>query len=115
MTFDLPLLGDVSGARGVHLQCHIGTDTISLARLGAVMTGLDFSGASVAEARRFSALAGTPVDFVQCDVYDALDVLRHGLRPRLHGSRCAVLAARHPGVGAGGVRAAPTGRPPLHP
>ena len=41
--FDLPLLGDVSGVRGVHLQCHIGTDTISLARLGAVMTGLDFS------------------------------------------------------------------------
>ena len=49
--FDLPLLGDISGARGVHLQCHIGTDTISLARLGAVMTGLDFSGASVAEAQ----------------------------------------------------------------
>ena len=41
--FDLPLLGDISGQRGVHLQCHIGTDTISLARLGASMTGLDFS------------------------------------------------------------------------
>ena len=33
--FDLPLLGDIQGKRGVHLQCHIGTDTISLARLGA--------------------------------------------------------------------------------
>jgi hypothetical protein len=33
--FDLPLLGDISGLRGVHLQCHIGTDTISLAWLGA--------------------------------------------------------------------------------
>jgi hypothetical protein len=32
--FDLPRLGDISGLRGVHLQCHIGTDTISLARLG---------------------------------------------------------------------------------
>jgi len=74
--FDLPLLGDIRGARGVHLQCHIGTDTISLARLGAVMTGLDFSGASVAEALRLSALAGTPVAFVQSDVYDALDVLQ---------------------------------------
>ena len=73
--FDLPLLGDVNGARGVHLQCHIGTDTISLARLGAAMTGLDFSGASVAEARRLSTLAGTPVDFVQSDVHDALYVL----------------------------------------
>jgi transcriptional regulator with XRE-family HTH domain len=56
--FDLPLLGDVSGLRGVHLQCHIGTDTISLARLGASMTGLDFSGAAVAEAARIAAAAG---------------------------------------------------------
>ena len=49
--FDLPRLGDVTGVRGVHLQCHIGTDTISLSRLGARMTGLDFSGASLAVAR----------------------------------------------------------------
>jgi hypothetical protein len=33
--FDLPLLGEVEGLRGVHLQCHIGTDTVSLGRLGA--------------------------------------------------------------------------------
>ena len=52
--FDLPLLGDVSGLRGVHLQCHIGTDTISLSRLGATMVGLDFSSASLAEARRLA-------------------------------------------------------------
>ena len=52
--FDLPLLGDVSGLRGVHLQCHIGTDTVSLARLGADMTGLDFSPASLAQARRIA-------------------------------------------------------------
>jgi hypothetical protein len=45
--FDLPLLGDVRGLRGVHLQCHIGTDTISLSRLGARMTGLDFSAAAL--------------------------------------------------------------------
>jgi SAM-dependent methyltransferase len=73
--FDIPLLGDVRGLRGVHLQCHIGTDTLSLARLGATMTGLDFSGASLAEARRLSESAGTPVDFVESNVYDALDVL----------------------------------------
>jgi SAM-dependent methyltransferase len=75
VTFDLPLLGEVRGLRGVHLQCHIGTDTVSLARLGARMTGLDFSGASIAEARRLSKLAGTPVEFVESNVYDALDVL----------------------------------------
>jgi len=73
--FDLPLLGDVGGLRGVHLQCHIGTDTISLARLGADMTGLDFSAASLAQARRIAGLAGAAVRFVQAEVYDALTVL----------------------------------------
>ena len=73
--FDLPRLGDVAGLRGVHLQCHIGTDTISLARLGARMTGLDFSPAALAEARRLAALTGAEVDFVEANVYDAVSVL----------------------------------------
>ena len=73
--FDLPLLGDVSGLDGVHLQCHIGTDTISLARLGARMTGLDFSPASLAEARRLAAETGSEVVFVESDVYDAVEAL----------------------------------------
>jgi SAM-dependent methyltransferase len=73
--FDLPLLGDVAGLRGVHLQCHIGTDTISLARLGARMTGLDFSPAAVAQATALSEELGAGVDFVEADVYDAADVL----------------------------------------
>jgi SAM-dependent methyltransferase len=73
--FDLPRLGDISGLRGVHLQCHIGTDTISLSRLGARMSGLDFSAASVAEARRLAADTGSEVDFVHADVYDAVAVL----------------------------------------
>jgi SAM-dependent methyltransferase len=75
--FDAPRLGDVTGVRGVHLQCHIGTDTISLARLGARMTGLDFSAASLAEARRLSEATGANVDFVEADVYDAVEAL-HG-------------------------------------
>ncbi len=73
--FDLPRLGDVSGLRGLHLQCHIGTDTVSLARLGATMTGLDFSGAALAEARDIASSAGVSVDFVESDVYGAPDVL----------------------------------------
>lgn len=73
--FDLPLLGSVEGLRGVHLQCHIGTDTISLVRLGAQMTGLDFSGASISEARRLAAELGHDVEFVEADVYAAPDVL----------------------------------------
>jgi SAM-dependent methyltransferase len=76
--FDLPRLGDVAGLRGAHLQCHIGTDTISLHRLGARMTGLDFSGASLAEARRLAAAVDADVDFVQSDVYDAAGVLGEG-------------------------------------
>ncbi len=50
--FDLPRLGAVSGLDVVHLQCHIGTDTLSLARLGARMTGLDFSPPALNVARR---------------------------------------------------------------
>jgi SAM-dependent methyltransferase len=73
--FDLPLLGDIGGLRGVHLQCHIGTDTISLARLGADMTGLDFSAASLAQARRIASLAGAGVRFVEAEVYDAVSAL----------------------------------------
>src|SRR5438093_691870 len=61
--FDLPRLGDVRGLDGVHLQCHIGTDTVSLERLGARMTGLDFSEPALEEARRLAALAGAEATF----------------------------------------------------
>lgn len=73
--FDLPRLGDLSGLDGVHLQCHIGTDTLSLHRLGARMTGLDLSPAALAEARRLAERAGAAIDFVEADTYSALEVL----------------------------------------
>lgn len=76
--FDLPRLGSVAGLRTVHLQCHIGTDTLSLARLGARVTGLDFSANAVDEARRLVADTGDDVDFVVADVYDAASVLTPG-------------------------------------
>jgi SAM-dependent methyltransferase len=76
--FDVPRLGDLTGLCGVHLQCHIGTDTVSLSRLGATMTGLDFSGASIEQARSIAAKAGAPVELVQADVYDAVAVLGAG-------------------------------------
>jgi SAM-dependent methyltransferase len=76
--FDRPRLGDLAGLRGVHLQCHIGTDTISLARLGARMTGLDFSPAALAEARRLSERTGAGVDFVESELYGAVDALGAG-------------------------------------
>lgn len=76
--FDRPLLGDIQGLRGVHLQCHIGTDTLSLARLGARMSGLDFSSASLAEARTLAQRCNTPIDYHESDVFAATDVLPHG-------------------------------------
>jgi SAM-dependent methyltransferase len=76
--FDLPRLGDIGGRRGVHLQCHIGTDTLSLARLGARMTGLDLSPASLEQARSLSERAGPHVAFVEAELYDAVAVLGRG-------------------------------------
>jgi len=76
--FDLPLLGDIRGDRAVHLQCHIGTDTLSLSRLGARMTGLDFSPESLSQARRLAEETGADIPYVQADVYDAVDALGAG-------------------------------------
>jgi len=78
--FDVPLLGDISGVEAVHLQCHIGTDTLSLARLGARVTGLDFSAPALEQARALAASVGTEIDYVQSDVYDAVDALGGGER-----------------------------------
>ena len=64
-------LGDVRGKRVLHLQCHIGLDTLRLARLGAVATGLDFSGAAVNAARRLAEETGLKADFVQGTVDEA--------------------------------------------
>ncbi len=70
--FDLPRLGRLDGLDVVHLQCHIGTDTLSLARLGAAsVTGVDLSPVSLAEARRLAEAAGVPIDYVEADVYSA--------------------------------------------
>lgn len=45
-------IGDVRGQRVLHLQCHLGQDTLSLAQLGAKVTGLDFSPVAIEAARR---------------------------------------------------------------
>ena len=76
--FDRERLGDIAGLNAVHLQCHIGTDTLSLARLGAHLTGLDFSPVSLAGARELARRTDTPIEFVESDVYSAVDVLGAG-------------------------------------
>ena len=67
---ELQLLGDPEGARILHLQCHFGLDTLSLARRGAVVTGVDFSSRAVEEARELARRAGIRARFVRSDVYD---------------------------------------------
>lgn len=70
--FDVPRLGDLSGLDVLHLQCHIGTDTLSLHRLGArSVTGLDLSPGSLGVARDLAARAGAPIEYVEADVYSA--------------------------------------------
>jgi SAM-dependent methyltransferase len=77
--YDLPRLGRLDGLDVVHLQCHIGTDTISLSRLSARSTvGLDFSPSAVQAARDLAARVGADVRFVEQDVYGAADLLGDG-------------------------------------
>ena len=63
-------VGDVAGKDVLHVQCHIGFDTISLARRGARVTGLDFSPASLAKAAALAQRCGVDVDWVQADATD---------------------------------------------
>jgi 2-polyprenyl-3-methyl-5-hydroxy-6-metoxy-1,4-benzoquinol methylase len=75
VAFDRDRLGDLDGLDVLHLQCHIGTDTLSLARLGARVTGVDLSGASLEEARRLATRAGADIEYVHSDVYGAPQAL----------------------------------------
>ena len=64
--------GDVRDNAPLHLQCHFGMDTLNWARLGARVTGLDFSGAAVERARELAGQIGiSDATFVQANVYDA--------------------------------------------
>lgn len=64
-------IGDISGLKLAHFQCHIGLDTLCLARRGAQATGLDFSSRAIAHARELAARSGIAADFVEGEVYDA--------------------------------------------
>jgi SAM-dependent methyltransferase len=69
--FEIDELGDVAGKEMVHLQCHLGTDTLSWARHGARVVGLDFSERSIEVARGLASDCGIEAEFVCADVYDA--------------------------------------------
>jgi len=68
---ELEQVGDVRGKSLLHLQCHFGQDTLSWARLGARVTGLDLSDVAIAEARALASGLGIRARFVEGNVYDA--------------------------------------------
>lgn len=73
--YEIEEVGDVSGKELLHLQCHFGIDTLSWARLGARVTGVDFSLKAVALARKVAHEIGVDARFLQANVYELPDVL----------------------------------------
>ncbi len=69
--FEAAEIGEVSGCDLIHLQCHLGTDTLSWARRGARVVGVDFSPQAVEIATGLAADCGLDAEFVCADVYDA--------------------------------------------
>jgi 2-polyprenyl-3-methyl-5-hydroxy-6-metoxy-1,4-benzoquinol methylase len=69
-SIELELLGDISGKRILHLQCHFGQDTISLARMGAEVTGVDLSDEAIKQARILAKDTNADAKFICCDIFD---------------------------------------------
>ena len=72
---ELREVGDVRGKSLLHMQCHFGLDTMSWARMGANITGVDFSDKAIALARSISDELKIPARFIQSNIYDAPNVL----------------------------------------
>jgi len=68
-------LGEVTGKSLLHLQCHFGMDTLSWARRGAQVTGVDFSDQAIATARSLGQELGIAADFYRSDLYALPNVL----------------------------------------
>lgn len=69
-SIELDILGDISNLRVLHLQCHFGQDSISLARLGADVVGVDFSDKAIATAQELASRCQVETHFICCDIYD---------------------------------------------
>lgn len=69
-SIELDLLGDINGKTILHLQCHFGQDTISLSRLGAEVTGVDFSEKAIESAIQIAKETNSNTHFICCDIYD---------------------------------------------
>ena len=69
---EIELLGPIDGFQLVHLQCNAGQDSLSLAALGAEVTGVDISDEAINFARKLSTDSGISAHFVRADIYDWL-------------------------------------------
>ena len=72
---ELRLLGNINGKSLLHLQCHFGQDSLSLARMGATVTGVDLSDEAVTSAQKLATELNLPARFICCNVYDTRKVL----------------------------------------
>jgi len=67
---ELEELGNVNGKKLLHLQCHFGMDTLSWAREGATVTGIDISDEAINLAKDIATELSIPATFICCNVYD---------------------------------------------
>jgi 2-polyprenyl-3-methyl-5-hydroxy-6-metoxy-1,4-benzoquinol methylase len=72
---EIEALGDVKGKKILHLQCHFGLDTLSLARMGAEVVGVDISDASIQKAKELAAELNIEARFIRSNVYEIEKVL----------------------------------------
>lgn len=73
---DLKLIGDIKGKKILHLMCHFGMDTLSLANMGADATGVDFSDVAIQFAKDLSNEVDIPAKFICSNVYDIQNILK---------------------------------------
>ncbi len=74
-SIELEELPDVAGKSMLHLQCHFGMDTLSWARMGAEITGIDFSPKAIDLAKSLSEELDIPARFIRSELFDLPDVL----------------------------------------
>ncbi|KXK38446.1 MAG: class I SAM-dependent methyltransferase [Saprospiraceae bacterium] len=72
---EIRLLGDLLGLHVLHLQCHFGMDTLSLARMGAMVTGVDFSDKAIDTAVNLSRASNLEAEFICSDIYKLSEVI----------------------------------------
>ncbi len=100
---EIELLGDIHDKTLVHLQCNAGQDTLSLARRGAIVTGVDISDEAIAFAQQLALESGIPGSFIRADVYDWLNTAQPNVYDRVFSSYGALIWLSNLGSWAQGI------------